>query len=552
MFHVRPSTVGKFIGPRNMIFRSPYVIIFLMTLAGAAVLTFVSLPVRAGDRHLEGEIRPANQWIPAGACDFDDPFEPNDDPSEARFLPPGGPVQHLNFHVDADEDWFYFEAFAGATYEITTSNLSDGADTIMFLFKPPQFAEDDAIALGDDYGGTFGSQIIWTAPESGLYYIEIRDFLWRGDCYTYDLTLGAEFQFWPFIVKDLEPTPTYTPTSTPSPTPSNTPTPTLTPTNTPTPTITPTPIPVPSPSLVVGTGLSFPNDVAVNSQTHTVYVTSRDTNQVLAINPANNQVVATIPVCQKPFGIDVNSFNNKVYVACFADGTVGVIDGDTNAVIKNIFVGPQPTYVGINESTNRVYIVTHGDGMLVEMDGGSDEPMRSVKSDRGAFGLAVNESLNRVYVTNRDLQNVTTINTNTMTKIDSQTVRPGTRSPEPYGIGFNPGNNRLYVTYKKYGQLNNVAVYQARADGLSRIDTLSIPDGGDDAPGVLGVNPSTDHIFIPNSASNSVTVIDSANNSILFNIPLELEPFGVDIDPVTNKAYVVTKSSHQLWMIPDN
>jgi len=547
MFCARYSIAGKLNRLRNsisrdIIFRSPFTITVALTLIVAFVFALATLPVRAEDEQARVAIEPSSILMQTGECDFDDPFEPNNDPDDARFLPPGGPAQRLNFHVDADEDWFYFEAFAGATYEITTSNLSLGADTIMFLFKPSLFDEDDAIARNDDSGGTFGSQIIWTAPQNGLYYFKIRDFYRRGDCYAYDLTFDAEeyFQYWPFLVERSAPTPTVAPTFTPSPTP------------TPTPTITPTPVPMPDPVLVLGTGLAFPNDVAVNSRTRIVYVTSRDTNEVLAVNPANSQIVATIPVCQKPFGIDVNSLSNKVYVACFADGAVAVIDGNTNAVIKNIIVGPQPTYVGVNQSTNRVYVVTHGDGHLVEMDGGNDIHTRSVKSNRGAFGLAVNQGLNRVYVTNRDLQNVTTIDTNTMTKIDSQTVRPDTRSPEPFGIGFNPRNNRLYVTYKKYGELVKVAVYQASAGGLSRIDTLTVPDGGDDAPGVLGVNPTTGHIFIPNSASDSVTVIDSANNSIRYNISLGLEPFGVDVDPVTNRVYVVTKSSHQLWMIPDN
>ena len=68
---------------------------------------------------------------------------------------------------------------------------------------------------------------------------------------------------------------------------------------------------------------------------------------------------------------------------------------------------------------------------------------------------------------------------------------------------------------------------------------------------MLGVNPTTNHIFIPNTASNSVTVIDGASNTILYHVPLGLGPFGVDVDPVTNQAFVVTKNSHQLWMIPD-
>ena len=539
-----PQKGGFRAGWKENFVKAPLAFALFLTLAVALVAAFTALPVHAGDTRTEKASGRDSMFMQSGECDFDDPFEPNDDPGQAKPLPPNGPLQHLNFHQDADEDWFLFQASAGATYTITTSNLSNGADTILFLFKSPDFGEDDAIARNDDSGGTLASQIVWTAPQNGLYLFKVRDFFLRGDCLVYDLNFDAEyFQYWPFLNRPPVSTPTITPTFTPSPTP------TITPTHTPTPTITPTPIP--TPSLVLGTGLASPNDVAVNPQAQRVYVASRDTDRVIAIDTTNNEVVASIPVCHKPFGIDVNSDTNKLYVACFADGVVGVIDGDTNIMNKTISVGLSPTYVGVNESTNRVYVVTHGDGQLVEIDGASDTRTRSAVTGDGAFGLAVNEYLNRVYVTNRDVHTISTVDTNTMLTIISQTVQPGANKSVPFGLAFDPLADRLYVTYEQGGRLIKVAVYQVGAGGLERIDTLTIPDGGDNAPGVLGVNPLTNHIFIPNSASDSVTVIDGVNNEILYNMPLGLEPFGVDVDPVTGKVYVGAKSSHQLWMIQD-
>jgi len=529
---------------------SPLASVVILTLAAVLAAMVAALPVRAKNTLPEVAIGQSHLSMAAGECDFEDPFEPNNGPGEAGPFPFNASPQTLSFHTQADEDWFLFSAFAGAKYTITAANLSSGTDTILFLFQPPSFGENDAIAWNDDFGGTLGSQIVWTAPKNGLYFFKVRDFNWRGDCHTYDLTLQAEFsQYWPRF--DLHPTPTPTATATLTPSPTPTITPTLLPKPTHTSTATPTPIPAPAPSLVLGAGLVSPNDVAINPQTQRLYVTSRDTGQVIAVDAANNQIIASISVCQKPFGIDVNSQTNKVYVACFVDGRVAVIDGNTNVVTSALYAGPQPTYVDVNESTNRIYVVTHGDGRLVEIDGGNDTRTRSVESGQGAFGLAVNEGLNRVYVTNRDVQTVSTIDANTMAKIETQTVRPDANMPVPFGIAFNPSTSRLYVTYEKRGQLIKVAVYQVNAGGLARIATLTVPDGGDDAPGVLGVNPTTNHIFIPNSTSNSVTVIDGVSNSILYHIPLGLSPFGVDVDPVTNKVYEVTKNSHQVWMIPD-
>lgn len=487
-------------------------------------------------------------------CDFTDPFEPNNTPDEATPLWPGSTTYSLHFHIDGDEDWFVFPAFGNATYTITTSNLGPGTDTYLFLFEPPNFEERDAIASNDDHGGTLASQIIWTAPKAGFYYFMVRDFLRRGECRTYDLTFTVEYHIYlpSVLAPQATPTPTPMPSATATPTDTPTPSPTLTPTPTVTltPTITPTPIPLPTPVVILDEGLEHAKDVAVNPLTNRIYVVSRDNDRVYAIDGATYQTIAAIPTCDEPFGLAVNSATNKLYVACFVDGLVRVIDGASNWGLKDIPVGPEPTYVAINEHTNRIYVVTHGDGALAEIDGTSDTFTRTVNSGGGAFGLAMNEALNRVYVTNRDEGTVSTIDAATMTQIGSQKVRPGPRAA-PFGLGFNPASSRLYVTYHKTGILKRVAVYQADAGGLTRIGTVSVPNGGEDAPGVLGVNPGTNRIFVPNSASNSISVIDGAANSVYYTLPLYEDPFGIDVDALTNRVYISTRGNDLLWMAPD-
>lgn len=78
-------------------------------------------------------------------------------------------------HALCDEDWVYFHAVAGSTYRIETSNLTGGADTILYLHDNcgPQ------ITSNDDFNG-LASRIDWTAANDIPADVRVRSF---GDVY---------------------------------------------------------------------------------------------------------------------------------------------------------------------------------------------------------------------------------------------------------------------------------------------------------------------------------------------------------------------------------
>ena len=77
--------------------------------------------------------------------------------------PAQGGLDHLG-----DVDFFTFGAIAGESYriEVTLGSLEDSELT---LFD----ADERALAYNDDAAGTLASLIIWVAPESGSYYVEV-------------------------------------------------------------------------------------------------------------------------------------------------------------------------------------------------------------------------------------------------------------------------------------------------------------------------------------------------------------------------------------------
>jgi len=99
-----------------------------------------------------------------------DAYEDNDSPDTAT--PIGiGQAQSHNFDTPGDQDWFKFSAEADKVYTISASDLGISSDTYLYLYGPDSTT---LIASNDDYGGTLASNIEWTAPVTGTYYLLVR------------------------------------------------------------------------------------------------------------------------------------------------------------------------------------------------------------------------------------------------------------------------------------------------------------------------------------------------------------------------------------------
>jgi hypothetical protein len=99
-------------------------------------------------------------------------------------------TQRHNFDSLGDRDWVKFTAQGGLTYTIRTSNLGSTADTYLYLYDTDG---STLLASNDDYGGSLASQIEWTVPVTGTYYVMIKH--WNpnvGGCGTgYDISIRS-------------------------------------------------------------------------------------------------------------------------------------------------------------------------------------------------------------------------------------------------------------------------------------------------------------------------------------------------------------------------
>src|SRR3989304_251605 len=71
------------------------------------------------------------------------------------------------------------------------------------------------------------------------------------------------------------------------------------------------------------------------------------------------------------------------------------------------------------------------------------------------------------------------------------------------------------------------------------ISTISVGS----KPYGVGVNSSTNRIYVTNLTGNTVSVIDGATNTVTSTISVGSDPFGVGVNSSTNRIYVGTSNT---------
>ena len=277
-------------------------------------------------------------------------------------------------------------------------------------------------------------------------------------------------------------------------------------------------------------------------------------------------VIATVPVGTNPGGVGVNPVTNKIYVAnglCNENGSCGqgtmtVIDGASNNT-TTVNIGVAPGVPVVNSVTNKIYVANgcgnappcgSNPGTVMVIDGATNSITATIPVGWYAGFIAANPVTNKIYVTNNCGNDPSCSSPGTLTVIDGVTNNPTTLpvGGNPFDVEVNPVTNKIYV-------VNNCG----NAPNCDSIGTVTVIDGSTNntatinvgaGPYFAAVNPVTDKIYVANSACSlqqlpcsnpgTVTVIDGAtNNTTTLNLMGDFAPFGVALNAVTNKIYVV-------------
>ena len=173
------------------------------------------------------------------------------------------------------------------------------------------------------------------------------------------------------------------------------------------------------------------------------------------------------------------------------------------------------------------------------------------------IGVDVNPNTNMVYVANSNSNTVSIVHgttknesksnggtasggggaTHTTNLVPPSNVTVGTL---PYAVAVNPNTNMVYVANSGS---NTVSVINGTTNTVVQNVTVGISPYG------IAVNPNITMIYVANYDSNTVSVIDGTTNSVVQTVPVGISPVGVDVNPKTNMVYVANHDDGTLSII---
>ncbi len=346
----------------------------------------------------------------------------------------------------------------------------------------------------------------------------------------------------------------------------------------------------------------LPEGVAVSPDGARVYVANAsDDDSVSVIDTATNTVIGTIAVGVIPVGVAVSPDGARAYVTNFDGGTLSVIDTATNTVTDTIAIAgfDNPNGVAVSPDGSRVYVTNYSDGTVSVIDVSATQlNMVALQASTAPAASGLFEFLEWVgrQVRHTFFNRTPTIaydpaeNSRSADGVitgDLRAVDPDgdpltftvTRAPDRGTVVINSDGTFTYTPNDEFARTGGRDTFTVRAyDGnsyqlsgaagliqsvLHRLANMvgisgpeavdSHPDVSispiigiidvDDGPTSAVVSPNGTTVYVANTFGDSVSVIDTATNTVTGTISFANNTVqGVAVSPDGTRLYVTGAS----------
>ena len=241
---------------------------------------------------------------------------------------------------------------------------------------------------------------------------------------------------------------------------------------------------------------------------------------------------------------------NLIYVVQPSFGgtsdTLTVVSGGTDQVVKNIQVPVGAYLPAVNLVTNTIYIASCDtfssapSCFVTVVDGKKNRVLKKISvttnEGDGLLGIAVDVLANKIYVSNATDSVVDIIDGSTWTIVGTLGVSGG----EPIGLAVNLFLHRLYVP------LGNGAVDIFDTKQRSLLSTTTVGS----ADSFAAVNLVTGNVYVTDTVSGPSTIaVLNQSGSVTTTVPVGDTPYGLDVDPLTNRVYVSSTALDTLTVV---
>ncbi len=140
----------------------------------------------------------------------------------------------------------------------------------------------------------------------------------------------------------------------------------------------------------------------LDSEANRLYVTGMTSNEVVAIDLSNDEVVGRFPTgSDRPTNIAHDAAGGRLFVASQGTGDLTVLNAADGAVLGKVATGEGALSVAFNPAVDQVYVANRQAGTVTVVDADDYSVLANLQTGTFPQTLAIDRATNAVYVTNK-------------------------------------------------------------------------------------------------------------------------------------------------------
>ncbi|PJF23282.1 MAG: hypothetical protein CUN56_01745 [Phototrophicales bacterium] len=286
--------------------------------------------------------------------------------------------------------------------------------------------------------------------------------------------------------------------------------------------------------------------IALSANGRQIVVANMLNDTISIVNLNTNEVVAEIPVGNDPRIVDYAVRDSLLLVTNRGDGTLSVVDVAAQAVIATYPVGILP-YGVLNRDDETAFVALQGTDEVIEINFNTGEIVARIPTPDSPMGLALWGDF--LYVSHLWSGELSLIYLPQMRVV--RTIQTGIDSSLSPSVVVDGRDGLLYLPQSRSNAQNLnltfdttifpvVNIVDLRDLGVRRLErlTLDTADRPVNMPFDVAVDTVRDWVFVVNSGSNTLSIINRLTGLAEASIRVGSNPRGIRLSLDNNFAYV--------------
>lgn len=258
--------------------------------------------------------------------------------------------------------------------------------------------------------------------------------------------------------------------------------------------------------------------------------------QRLVKQPLSTEKYPKLIVAIDPYEMVADPNTDNLYITNFRIHSLSVVDETTDKVKTEIKVGRFPASVDVNPELSTIYVANSRSNNVSVIDASSNTVVKDIAVGNRPVSVVLDNIEKGIdslaFVANHESNTISVID-GTKNELISPALSVGT---QPNSIAINEVTNRLYVANSGSNTVTVIEYYISNDGKLRNMTLANIKV--QKYPYDLAINPVTNKIYVSNYYSDTVSIIDGATNAVNNTLKVGNRPTGVAINPVANKIYI--------------